>query len=200
MAERIPNSNLSPMAEPWGRFVTERAIEANTRAERLGGAIGQDGAVQNGQMDNLAIQIKELFARSSALLTAPDVTTPSYTTELVQVEANITVPAPTDKSRYAWVSLTGTPVQNSTYDSAVFITMLLNGVSFMRQSLNLPPGLAPPAGWTSPTTTGYVGYVAPVGSPATLTLRMQARGFLGDPARTTSLTAIQGSVNFTQGA
>lgn len=198
MAERPPLSNLSPLAEPWGRWVQERAVDANTRAERLGGTIDNDGLVQNGQMDNLAIQIKELFARSSALLTSPDVTTVAYTTNLVQVDANIVVPAPTDKDRYAWISLSGVPVQNSTYDSAVFLTMLLDGVPFMRQSLNLPAGLAPPAGWVSPSSTGYVGYVARANSPSTLTFRMQARGFLGDPARTTSLTAIQGSVNFTQ--
>lgn len=200
MAERAPLSNLSPLAEPWGRYVQQRAEDANTRAERLGGSIDQDGQVQNGQLDNLGGQIKELFARSSALLTSPDVSTPSYTTNLVQVDANITVPAPTDKDRYAWISLSCVPVQNSTYDSAVFLTMLLNGVAFFRQSINLPPGLAPPSGWVSPSSVGYVGYIAPANQPATLTLRMQARGFLGDPARTTTLTAIQGSVNFSQPA
>lgn len=194
---RAPLSNLGPMSEPWGRYVQEEAENANIRATRLGGTIGNDGSVQAGQMDVLARNINELLARSSSLLSAPDLTTPAYTTNLIDASTSIAVPRPTEP-RNAWLSLSTVPIQNSTYDSAVFITMLLNGVPFYRQSLNLPAGLAPPPGWSGASSVGYVSYIADPNTTTILTLQVQARGFLGDPPRTTSLTAIQGSVAFAQ--
>lgn len=195
---RAPNSNLGPLSEEWGRYVQGEAEQANLRATRLGGTIGNDGSVQAGQMDVLANQINELLARSSTLLSAPNLTTPGYTTNLIDASVNIAVPGPKDAARNAWLSLSTVPIQNSTYDSAVFITMSLNGQPFYRQSVNLPAGLAPPPGWSGASSVGYVSYLAEPNVNATLTLQIQARGFLGDPARTTSLTAIQGSVAFAQ--
>lgn len=200
MAFRAPNSNLGPLSEAWGRHVQGEAESANTRATRLGGTLGNDGSVQGGQMDVLAGQINELLARSSSIISIPSFTTPGYTTNLIDSSATVEVPRPKDAARNAWLSLSTVPIQNSTYDSAVFITMLLNGVAFYRQSLNLPAGLAPPPGWSGASSTGYVSYVAPADAPTLLTIQIQARGFLGDPPRTTSLTSIQGSVAFAQKA
>lgn len=198
MATRPPLSNLSPMAEPWGRDMQERILASGTAIDRLGGSVSNDGRIQNSSMDLMAAQISELYARSSALVRAGNLTTPSFTDNLVSVSSFVSLPA-ASVPRLAWVSLSCTPSQTGTDDSVVFVTMLLDGQVFYRNSVGLPAGLAPPPGWDGATFVGYSGFTSQSGT-GNLELRLQARGFSGGAPRTVTLSGIQATVNFAQKA
>ena len=100
---RPPLSNLGPMSEPWGRFITEQTLTNAEGIERLGGDATNDGRINNSTLDLMASQINELYQRQSAIVTSPDLQTPPFDNTGVTFSAsvNIQLPRPTDAAR-AW--------------------------------------------------------------------------------------------------
>lgn len=197
---RWPNSNLSPMSQPWGRYAQDQIEDLQGTVERLGIRSDNSGRIQSSSMDLMAGQISELYARGSALAFGADATTPVYTTDTVQVSSTITLPLPLDSPRLAWVSLSCSPVHNSTESASVFLTWIMDGVPFHRASTGVPAGQAPPSGWTNPSYIGYTGFIAPTSGAGILEMRMQCRGIFGSGPMTTSLTNVQASINYAQKA
>lgn len=192
-----PKRNLGPMAEPWGDWSEAQTLQNAQAIENLGGDSTNDGRINNSTMDLMASQITELYARSSAFVTAADLTTPSFTDAIVSASRTIQLPRPSRK-RMAWISVTGYPTQASAVDTAFFVTMSLDGVPFYRTSTALPAGMVTPAGWLNASMTGYTAFVASPASGGSVEILLQARGYFGGAAHTTTLAGIQASINFGQ--
>lgn len=204
MSGRAPLNNLSPMSQDWARWIEGQVSQTAAGLERMGGDASNDGRVNNSAMDNMALQINEIYQRQSRLIRHPNLNTPNFSEGSGDqtVSTSIILPRPTDKSRAGWVSVQVVPTQNNNLDSVAFITMDLDGRVFFRTSASLPPGLSTPAGWDGSTSVGTTGFVASPSGGGVVTVTMTARGqFFGSSGnRIVTLANIQATVQYGQAA
>ena len=200
---RPPLSNLGPMSEPWGRFITEQTVTNAEAIERLGGDARNDGRINNSAIDNLASQIKELSARQATISTGANLTTPTFnqTGTTVSATRTIQLPRPSDGARMGWLAVSGDPSLSASLDSTVFVTFSIDGREFYRSSIGLPAASALPSGWDNFTFQGATGFQASPSSGGTLTILLQARGLsFATGNRTASLTGITATAAYAQRA
>ena len=145
-----PMRNLSPMAEPWGRWVQEEVEGIKRFAQSLGQGVGNDGRSQNSSMDNLSSQIGELYARRTNVYDMPDLTTTSMPAPAFGTgTSSISLPGfPENEPRYASVSLTATLPPPADPNLAGFYKVTVGSTIITQGSLNLggfstPPGFSP---------------------------------------------------------
>lgn len=199
---RPPLSNLGPMSEPWGRFITEQTLTNAEGIERLGGDAANDGRINNSALDLMASQINELYQRQSAIVTSPDLQTPPFDNTGVTFSAsvNIQLPRPTDAARTGWVALNCNPTVEPALFTAVFVTFSIDGRMFYRSSMGLPPSDSAPVGWNNASFSGATGFDASPSSGGVLRVLLEAYGSpFGDPGlRTASLRNISATVAYGQ--
>ena len=106
--KKPPKSNLSPLSEPWGRYVENSISAINTLLERMTGGFSADASFQNSTLDNLASQIRELEQRALQAVSAPDMLSAIYDAGNATVSTTMTLPAP-NESRMAVISASCAP-------------------------------------------------------------------------------------------
>lgn len=199
---RPPLSNLGPMAEPWGDWITQQTITNMEGVERLGGDASNDGRINNSALDLMASQINELYERQSQVVTSPDLYTVPFDNTGVTFSAsvNIQLPRPTDAQRTGWVALNCNPTVSPSLFTAVFVTFSIDGRMFYRSSMGLPPSDSAPVGWNNASFAGATGFTAAPGQGGVLRILLEAYGSpFGDPGvRTASLRNISATVAYGQ--
>lgn len=193
-----PPRNLSPLAEPWGDWITQQTLQNREAIDRLGGDISNDGMLNNASSDLMADQIQELYERSTQSVPGiGSIATANFTTGTVFATQSFQLPRP-NVPRAAWVSVSCVPYQSSAIDSAVFVTMDLDGTVFYRNSLALPGGLTTPPNWLNASMVGYCSYQAQPEAGGVITILLQASGFTGGGSHNVELVNIDATVNFGQ--
>lgn len=200
MAERPPLSNLGPMSEPWGRYITDQTIANANAIERLGGDASNDGRINNSSMDTMTSQINELYQRQSGLVTSPDVSTPSFSSGTRTVNVTLQLPRPTDAARIGWLSAQATAVNSNSNASQAAASFSIDGVLFHRDSRIVPSSQFDPPSWNGiKAITGYSGFTASPSSGGTVTMQLQASpDIFSSGARTVTFRNIQVTYQYGQ--
>lgn len=194
-----PKSNLSPLAEPWGRYIESEILGINTEIDRATGGIGAGQRVQGSAIDNLASQIQELEERALQAVSAPDMTTAVYDAGNAFVSTTMTLPAPLS-SRMAVISASCAPMGLTPRNSVIFIRMSVNGKDFHRSSFAVPLiTSSTPPGWDSFTAEGYIALPVDGGNPPIVTIEAIGIGNTYDPGPKQALvSSIGASVTYAQ--
>lgn len=194
-----PKSNLSPLAEPWGRYVEGEISDLNTFIERSSGGFRADQSFQDSTLDNLASQIRELEERALQAVSAPDMMTAIYDAGNASVSTTMSLPAPTH-SRMAVISASCAPRGMTPRNSVIFIRMSVDGKDFHRSSFAVPLiTSSTPPGWDSFTAEGYIALPVSAGSSPQVTIQAIGIGNTYDPGTKQALiTSIGSSITYAQ--
>ena len=198
---RPPMRNLGPAAEPWGRWVDDSL----DRLEKTSGSIvtnsRSDGSVQNAGMDNMAIKIKELYARQSYNLSSPTLQTDSFGPISTSPWATrtITLPRPSDAERIGWMSIQGIIGLSGTQAmSSGYVEFLLDGVLIGNASKALPPTAASTPGWADDSEFALAAFSAEPSSGGSLQIRLQGRGLAEAGSRSVTFSNIRITAQYGQ--
>ena len=197
--KKPPKSNLSPLAEPWGRYVENSISAINTLLERMTGGFSADASFQNSTLDNLASQIRELEQRALQAVSAPDMLSAIYDAGNATVSTTMTLPAP-NESRMAVISASCAPSATTPRNSVIFIRMTVDGKDFHRSSFAVPLiTSSTPPGWSSFTAEGYIAIPVQAGVSPQVTVEAIGIGNTYDPgAKQMLITSIGASVTYAQ--
>lgn len=195
-----PKSNLSPLAEPWGRFVTDEIRNLRTQADRTGGTIDSTGRVNNSSLDVQAAQIQELYERQTQVVTTPSIATPPFNlaSGTVTASTTFTLPPPSG-TRNGQIVVSGTPTTtNSTNATLTYFSVMVNGTQIYRQTAVVPitPPPAPP-NWTDVVINAFAGMTFYDGDPPTVTVTLFADAY-NSTLRSVGLSNISASVTYGQ--
>lgn len=196
-----PPSNLGPLSEPWGRWITDQTRQNAVAIERLGGDATNDGIQNSSQFDGLASQINELYQRQSGLLTIADRVSGSIPGNggSNRIQIPIQIPRPSDAERIGWLSVQFTARANSADSTEVFGSFSLDGEVFHRDSRYVPTENLEPASWNGDKAlTGYTGFRASPTSGGLLNLDLEATSSTGASARTVKYTNIRVTYQYGQ--
>lgn len=195
-----PKSNLSPLAEPWGRFITDEIRDLRTQANRTGGTIDSTGRVNNSSLDVQAAQIQELYERQTQVVTAPSIATPPFNlaSGTVTVSTTFTLPPPSG-TRNGQIVISGTPTTTSSTNATLtYFSVMVNGTQIYRQTAVVPitPPPAPP-GWTDVVINAFAGMTFYDGDAPTVTVTLFADAY-NSTLRSVGLSNISASVTYGQ--
>lgn len=178
MAPQPPMRNLSPMAEPWGRWAQEEILDIRRAAESLGATTQNDGRSSNATMDNISGQVSELFAQQSESVAFPKLSITPPQSAWASNSVSVAAPDPDGGSRYATITFSGVPsITNPNLQAVAFFQLSVDGQTIARSSIpavgaSVPPDYLP----TLQVTGAFV-----LNPGATITLLVWASKFTADP-------------------
>jgi len=188
------------MSEPWARFQTDQTIRHAEVIESMGGDASNDGRINNSVMDSMASQIEDLSARQSGIVQTGDIYTAPFTTGSQFAVATLQIPRPTDSARAGWVAAQFTARNNTSRQTEVYATFLMDGRIFHRDSRSVPTTNFEPSSWNGDKAlTGYTGFIAFPATGGTLTIELQAEAaFDTSGPRTITFADIRASYQYGQ--
>lgn len=131
-----PLRNLSPMAEPWGRWAQEEIIALRQAAEGLGATTQNDGRTSNATMDNISGQVFELFAQQSVAVPLPDLSVTPIQNNWPSATVTAPAPDPEGGPRYASILLSGVPtITAPNLQAASYFQLSISGTPIARSSV-----------------------------------------------------------------
>ena len=174
---RPPNRNLSPAAEPWGRYIENEVIALGSALNGMSSGVDSEGRVQNSSMDSLAMQINELNQRQTQTVAAPPINVAVTGTSWVSTSQDISLPA-SDFTRMAQVSFSGIiDISAPTLPTTTFLSITVDGAPLFRQSFQVPASASSPPGWVGGGIGAFGGIRVPAGTSPTMTLSLSSMGF-----------------------
>ena len=136
MATTPPLRNLSPMAEPWGRWAQEELLDLRRAAESLGATTQNDGRISNATMDNISGQVFELFAQQSVAVPIPDLSITPIQSAWPSATVTAPAPEPDGGARYASILLSGVPsITDPNLQAASYFQLSISGTPIARSSV-----------------------------------------------------------------
>lgn len=114
------------MSEPWGRWIEGEVQNIQRQADRLGLDSSNDGRINNSSMDQMALQINELQARSANGVAAPPMTISVPTGDTWYYgTTTIALPAPAEP-RWGLFSISAT-TQSTAEPYSLYLRAEING-------------------------------------------------------------------------
>lgn len=196
--------NMGPATEPWGRWAEGRITELESKAAGISTNSRSDGSVQNASVDNLAIQIRELYSRQSHSVPISSMQTDNFgsLSSSPIVTQNISLPVPTDAQRIGWLSIQGTMDIAGVTDafSNGFVMFEIDGVRIGQDSAAFPYAESVTADWGPISQFAASSFSAgPLGG-GTLTIRLMGKGLAMPGLRRIIFNNIRATVQYGQKA
>jgi hypothetical protein len=172
-----PNRNLPPMAEPWGRWSDEQMDLLEALAISLGATADNDSRMGGSAIDNVASQIRELFARQTVTTSVAPLSfsipnPPGWSSSSIAVA----LPPPLGGDRIAQIDVSGRyDYTSNSEQTSLFLTGSIGPTRLFQVSGSAPVLASTPPGF-APSIRAYGSILVPEAG-ATLTLRFQGLKF-----------------------
>ena len=199
---RAPMRNLSPMAEPWGRYVDEKIVDLRRVADSVSLDIRNDGSVQNSAMDNMAIQIRELAERQTRALVIPNMRTAPFNETSISpiVSAAYYIPRPSDYRRIGILSIQGIMDVSAPLISAGYVQFMVDGRIIGTEGVGLPYSSSAPPGWEKELSVAYASVLIGPSDPGVLQINLAGRGLFETGTRHVTFSDIRATIQYGQRA
>ncbi len=145
MTNRPPLRNLSPMSEPWGRFVENEIVNLRNGFELSESSSFNSGRSASSSIDNLSYQVSELYQQRQFSIKIPDISITPQQNSWVSASSSATIDQPIDAPRYAAIYASSTPATTSPFlDASLFLQIIIDGNVISRSQVRVSAASTPP--------------------------------------------------------